>query len=467
MNEFRIEKDSLGEVNVPIDSYWGAQTQRSIENFPFESAAHIPFPQEFIWALGIVKKACAKVNEDLDLVPSEIAKAIIEATQEVIDGKFNDQFPLIIWQTGSGTQTNMNVNEVVANRANEIVGGVIGSNKPVHPNDHVNRSQSSNDVIPTAMHVSAVSSITHSLIPSLIFLKDALKTKQDEYTTVIKTGRTHLQDATPISFGQVFSGYVTQLEKGIKRVENSLPHLYELALGGTAVGTGLNTHPEFAECAIKEIAKLTKLPFVSGQNKFEGLAAHDAVVETSGTLRVVAVSLMKIANDIRWLGSGPRTGLGELILPRNEPGSSIMPGKVNPTQAESVTQVVAQIIGNDVTIGFAGSQGNFELNVFKPVMIYNLLQSIQLLSNVARNFAQKCISGLAVDEAKIKSDLEQNLMLVTSLTPIIGYEKAASVAQEAFSSHKTLKEVLLARKLLSEKEIDNALDPSKMISPRE
>ncbi|PWI48479.1 fumarate hydratase, class II [Candidatus Heimdallarchaeota archaeon B3_Heim] len=466
MTEFRIEKDSLGEVRVPKGSYWGAQTQRSIENFPFESSAHIPFPQEFIRALGIVKRACAEVNKDLGLITSEIAQSIIKAAQEVIDGNFSDQFPLMIFQTGSGTQTNMNINEVIANRANEIMGGVVGSNRPVHPNDHVNRSQSSNDVIPTAMHISAVNLILFSLIPSLKMLKDALKRKQEEFRDIVKTGRTHLQDATPITFGQVFSGYVTQIEKGIKRVENALPHLYELALGGTAVGTGLNTHPEFAKRVASEIAKFTEIHFITGDNKFEGLAAHDAIVETSGLLRVVAVSLMKIANDIRWLGSGPMNGLGELILPINEPGSSIMPGKVNPTQSESVTQVVAQVIGNDVAIGFAGSQGNFELNVFKPIMIYNLLQSIQLLSNVSRNFAKNCISGLAVNETRIKEDLEQNLMLITGLTPLIGYEKAAAVAHEAYNTNKTLKEVLLARKVLSEEEIDAALDPSQMISPR-
>ncbi len=466
MTKFRVEKDSIGKVQVPKDCYWGAQTQRSIENFPFESAAHIPFPQEFIKALGIVKKACADVNRELGIIPAEIAKIIIQAAQEVIDGELNDQFPLMIWQTGSGTQTNMNMNEVIANRSNEILGSPKGANKPIHPNDHVNRSQSSNDVIPTAMHLVAVSSITHDLIPSLKVLRDALQKKEEEYADIIKTGRTHNQDATPISFGQVFSGYRTQIEKGIKRVENSLSNLYELALGGSAVGTGLNTHPKFAKRVAKVISELTNLPFITGGNKFEGIAAHDAIVEMSGALRVIAVSLMKIANDIRWLGSGPRNGLGELILPMNEPGSSIMPGKVNPTQAESVTQVVAQVIGNDATIGFAGSQGSMELNVFKPVMIYNLLQSIYLLSNVSKNFAQKCISGLIVNEGKVKADLEKNLTLVTSLTPLIGYEMASTVAHEAYKTQKTLKEVLLAKKLLSENEIDNALDPSKMISPK-
>ncbi len=466
MTEYRKEKDSLGEVKVPKDRYYGAQTQRSIENFPFESSAHVSFPLEFIKALGIVKQTCAHVNRDLGLIPSDIANAIITAAQEVIDGKFNDQFPLIIWQTGSGTQTNMNVNEVIANRANELLGAEIGSYKPVHPNDHVNRSQSSNDVIPTAMHISAAVLIENSLIPSLKLLREKLQEKQEIYSSVIKTGRTHLQDATPVSFGQVFSSYVTQIEKGLKRIESSLVNMYELALGGSAVGTGLNTHPEFAKRTASLIAKETRIPFITGLNKFEGLAAHDAIVEMSGALRVVAVSLMKIANDIRWMGSGPRAGLGELILPMNEPGSSIMPGKVNPTQAESVIQVVAQVIGNDSTIGFAGSQGNMELNVLKPVIIYNLLQSIQLLSNVSRNFAQNCISGITVNEEKVKRDLEQNLMLITNLTPILGYEKAAAVAHEAFISNKSLKEVLLAKNLLSEEEIDKALDPSKMITPQ-
>ncbi|MHA1541665.1 MAG: class II fumarate hydratase, partial [Candidatus Hodarchaeales archaeon] len=442
-----------------------AQTQRSITNFPFTSAGHIQFPIEVIRALGIVKRACAEVNLDLGMLPEKVANSIVKASQEVIDGKLNDEFPLVIWQTGSGTQTNMNASEVISNRAIELLGGKIGTKSPVHPNDHVNRSQSSNDVIPTVMHVSAVEAITHSLIPALHHLKTVLNEKVNEFKDIVKTGRTHLMDATPITLGQEFSAYVTQIANGIVRIENSLPHLYEIALGGTAVGTGLNSHPMFAEKVADRISRITKLPFKSGRNKFEGIAAHDAIVEASGAIRVVAASLMKIANDIRWLASGPRTGLGELILPVNEPGSSIMPGKVNPTQSESVTQVVAQVLGNDVTIAFAGSQGNFELNVFKPVMIYNLLQSITLISNVSVNFADKCIKGIKVNKSQIKENLDKNLMLVTRLTPLIGYEQAAAIAHEAFEKNLTLKEVLLSKNLLSSEKIDEALDPSKMISP--
>jgi fumarate hydratase class II len=465
MSDYRIESDSLGEVKIPKNRYWGAQTQRSIENFPFNTVAHIKFPLIMIHSLGIIKQACAEVNAELNLIPKEIVNSISEASREVTAGNFDDDFPLVIWQTGSGTQTNMNVNEVIANRAIEILGGKIGSKIPIHPNNHVNKSQSSNDVIPTAMHISAVTSIKEQLLPSLNHLKHALQEKAAEYSDIIKVGRTHLQDATPVTLGQEFSGYVTQIEKGIDRVNKTLPNLYEIALGGTAVGTGLNSHPKFAIKVANRIAELTGYPFETGKNKFEGIAAHDAIVEVSGACRVVAVSLMKIANDIRWMGSGPRSGLGELILPPNEPGSSIMPGKVNPTQAESVTQVVAQVLGNDVTIGFAGSQGNFELNVFKPVMIYNLLQSIQLLSDASKNFANLCISRLLVNKEKIQQDLEKNLMLVTKLTPLVGYEKAAEIAQEAYEQNLTLKEVILKHKLLSEEEIDEILDPKGMISP--
>jgi fumarate hydratase class II len=466
MNGFRLETDSLGQVKVPENKLWGAQTQRSIDNFPFNSAAHITFPDEFIRALGIVKRACAEVNNELDLIPSEIVDPLVQAAQEVIDGIHNDEFPLVIWQTGSGTQTNMNVNEVISNRAIEILGGKIGTKEPIHPNNHVNRSQSSNDVIPTVMHISAVESIDHKLLPALNHLLKILKEKQEEFKDIVKTGRTHLMDATPVTLGQEFSAYVTQITNGITRIKNTFPHLYELALGGTAVGTGLNSHPEFAERVANRITQLTNLPFKNGSNKFEGLAAHDAIVEASGALKVIAVSLMKIANDIRWLGSGPRNGIGELILPVNEPGSSVMPGKTNPTQPESVIQVVSQILGNDVTISFAGSQGNFELNVFKPVMIYNLLQSIYLLSDVAINFADRCIKDLKVNEEKIKTDLEKNLMLVTRLSPIIGYENAAAVAHEAYVTGKTLKEVVLEKGFISDEEIINkALDPKKMISP--
>ncbi|MFX1535376.1 MAG: class II fumarate hydratase [Promethearchaeota archaeon] len=461
-NNMRIESDSMGEVKVPKDRYWGAQTQRSIQNFPIGSER---FPKEFIRALGIVKRACAEVNRDLGKLPTKIADPIISAGQEIIDGKLDDHFPLVVWQTGSGTQTNMNANEVIANRAIELMGGKIGSKDPIHPNDHVNQSQSSNDVIPTAMHISATERIVHQLIPSLQHLLHTLKDKQNEFEDIIKTGRTHLQDATPITLGQEFSGYITQIKHGISRIEKTLDNLYELAIGGTAVGTGLNTHPEFSERVAKRIAELTNLPFQSGENKFEGLAAHDAIVEASGAIKTVAVSLMKIANDIRWLGSGPRCGLGELILPANEPGSSIMPGKVNPTQPEAVTQVVAQVLGNDVTIAFAGSQGNFELNVFKPVMIFNLLQSIQLVADVTTSFADRCVKDLKANEKKIKEYLDQSLMLVTALSPKIGYDQAAKVAKEAFEKGKTLKTVLIEKKLMNEAEIDEILDPRKMIAP--
>lgn len=464
MTNTRIEFDSMGKVEVPANKYWGAQTQRSIENFPIGSEKL--GTRDFIRALGIVKLAAAHINYELDLLDSNLKEAIVNAAQDVIDGKMDDNFPLVVWQTGSGTQSNMNANEVISNRAIEILGGKIGSKEPVHPNDHVNKSQSSNDSIPTAMNISSVEKIKHQLIPSLNYLLEGLTKKQKEFESIIKIGRTHLQDATPVTLGQEFSGYATQIKNGIQRIESTLPHLYELALGGTAVGTGLNSHPEYAERVSKKIAEITGLPFVSAENKFEALAAHDAIVAASSAVKVVAVSLMKIANDIRWLGSGPRSGLGELLLPENEPGSSIMPGKINPTQSEAVTQVVAQVIGNDVTISFSGSQGNFELNVFKPVMIYNLLQSIQLVSDVSRSFRDRCINGLKPNLPKIKDLLEKSLMLVTALTPKIGYDNAAKVAKEAHKSGSTLKEILLSKKLLTEEEIDKALDPSKMISPK-
>ena len=460
--QFRKESDSFGEINVPADKYYGAQTQRSKENFPIGNEH---FPREFIRALGIIKKAAAIVNNELGLIDSKLKDAIVNAADEVIEGKFDDNFPLVVWQTGSGTQTNMNANEVISNRAIEMLGGVKGSKKPVHPNDHVNKSQSSNDAIPTAMHISAVEQIVHHLIPSLQYLAEGLEKKQKEFENVVKIGRTHLQDATPVTLGQEFSGYVTQIRHGIKRMENCLPFLYQLALGGTAVGTGLNSHEEYAPKVAKKIAELTKLPFVTGENKFEGLAAHDAMVETSGAIKTVAVSLMKIANDIRWMGSGPRSGIGELILPENEPGSSIMPGKVNPTQAEAVTQVVAQVFGNDTTISFAGSQGNFELNVFKPVIIFNLLQSIQLVADVSRSFRDRMVDGIQANTKVINSLLERSLMLVTALTPKIGYDTAAKVAHEAHVSGRTLREVLLEKKLLTDEDITKLLDPSKMVHP--
>ncbi|MHA2337830.1 MAG: class II fumarate hydratase [Candidatus Hodarchaeales archaeon] len=462
MENFREESDSMGTIKVPVSKFWGAQTQRSIENFPVGNER---FPSIFIKALALVKRASAEVNKDLRRIDGKIADAIIRAAQEVVEGKFNENFPLVVWQTGSGTQTNMNANEVIANRAIEILGGQIGSKNPVHPNDHVNKSQSSNDVIPGAMHISSVFMIVEHLLPALKYLHEKLVNKQDEFISIVKIGRTHLQDATPVTLGQEFSGYATQIKRGITRVEKSLDSLYELALGGTAVGTGLNSHPEFADRVAKRVNELTNLPFRSGENKFEGLAAHDAIVEASGAVRTVAVSLMKIANDIRWLASGPRAGLGELIIPANEPGSSIMPGKINPTQSESVTQVVAQILGNDVTIAFSGSQGNFELNVFKPVMIFNLLQSIQLLGDVARNFTDKCVIGIEVNKDRVQELLNKSLMLVTALTPRIGYDKAAWVAKKAYEENKTLKEILIENDLIPENEIDNALDPGNMTNP--
>lgn len=462
MSEFRIETDSLGDVKVLKKHYWGAQTQRSIINFHFESAGKIKFPIEFIRALGIIKTACAQTNKELDLISPDIADLIIRASKEVTDGKFNNEFPLVIWQTGSGTQTNMNANEVIANRAIELAGGQMGSKTPVHPNDHVNKCQSSNDVIPSAMHISAVDQINSRLIPALNQLLETLIEKQNDYQNIVKSGRTHLQDASPITLGQEFSGYSTQIKKGINRIKTTLPNLYELALGGTAVGTGLNSHPKFANLVAKNISNLTGFPFITGSNKFEGIAAHDAIVEVSGALRVVAVSLMKIANDIRWLGSN---SIGELILPVNEPGSSIMPGKINPTQAESVTQVVAQVIGNDATIAFAGSQGNFELNTFKPVMIYSLLQSISILTNVSTNFTEYCLKGIKVNHSKIREGLEKNLMLATKLCPLIGYEKTAKLVQEAHETEKTIKEIVLEKKIFNQNEIDTILDPKKMISP--
>lgn len=458
----RTESDSIGSIEVPTNRYWGAQTQRSLQNFPIGSEK---FPSEFVQALGLVKRACAETNAQLGLLPQHLAETIAAAAQEVADGKLNDHFPLVVWQTGSGTQTNMNANEVISNRSIEMLGGVMGSKEPVHPNDHVNRSQSSNDVIPTVMHVAAVTAVTLNLIPSLTFLAEGLEAKEVEFAGVVKTGRTHLQDATPVRLGQEFSGYASQVRKGVKRIEEALDSLYELALGGSAVGTGLNTHEEWSEEVARAIARLTNQPFRSAMNKFEAMAAHDAIVEMSGALKVVAVGLMKIANDIRWLGSGPRTGIGELILPANEPGSSIMPGKVNPTQAEAVTQVAVQVMGNDTTIGVAGSQGNFELNVYKPVMIYNLLQSIQLLADVARSFRTRCVDGIRPNEEVIKRNVSQSLMLVTALSPLVGYDKAAWVAKTAYQTGKTLKQVVLEANLLSEAEVDAALDPAKMTQP--
>ncbi|MBV8802441.1 MAG: class II fumarate hydratase [Gammaproteobacteria bacterium] len=455
----RIESDSMGQVEVPAEVYWGAQTQRSIHHF---AIGQNTMPEELIRAFAILKKAAAITNHQLGLLPEDKMKLIVAAADEIIAGKFKNQFPLRIWQTGSGTQTNMNVNEVIANRAIEMAGGMLGSKKPIHPNDDVNRSQSSNDTFPTAMHIAAVETITHQLIPSIKQLRDALQAKQTKFANLVKIGRTHLQDAVPLTLGQEFSGYVAQLDAAIKNIEATLTGLYELALGGTAVGTGLNAHPQFAKLVAEQIAQLTELPFITAPNKFAALAGHDAIVFASGALKTLACSLMKIANDIRWLGSGPRAGLGELVLPENEPGSSIMPGKVNPTQCEALTMVCVQVMGNDAAIGFAGSQGNFELNVFKPVMIYNLLHSITLLSDSMKMFREFCIDGLEADENRITQSVNNSLMLVTALAPKIGYDKSAEIAHKAWHENTSLLEACLALGYLSEQEFKEWVKPELM-----
>jgi fumarate hydratase, class II len=463
-NKTRTETDSMGAIEVPSDRYWGAQTERSLLHF---NIGNDIMPRELIRAFGILKQAAAKVNQDLGLLPAEKAKLIIQAADEVIEGRLDDHFPLHIWQTGSGTQTNMNANEVLSNRAIELAGGVMGSKKPIHPNDDVNMSQSSNDTFPGAMHIAAVEVIHHRLLPAVKELRDALAAKSEEFKDVIKIGRTHLMDAVPLTLGQEFSGYVAQLDQDLKRIGEALPDLYELALGGTAVGTGLNSHKEFAHRVAKEIASLTGLPFVSAPNKFAALAAHDAVVAASGALRTLACSLMKIANDIRWLGSGPRTGLAELILPENEPGSSIMPGKVNPTQSEAMTMVCVQVIGNDTAVGVAGTQGNFELNVFKPVMIHNLLHSVRLLTDSCHSFKVYCVDGLRINHDQIHHHLKNSLMLVTALSPKIGYDNAAKVAKKAHAEGKTLRQVAIEMGLLSGEDFDKTVRPEKMIGPDE
>ncbi len=461
--EFRVETDSMGGVKVPSDKYYGAQTARSLMNFKIGSER---FPRELIRALGILKKAAALTNKGLDILPEDKADLIVKAADEVIEGKLDDNFPLVVWQTGSGTQTNMNANEVISNRAIELAGGQIGSKKPVHPNDDVNKAQSSNDTFPTAMHIAAVEEIHRRLIPMVTKLKDALKEKSDEFKGIIKIGRTHLMDATPLTLGQEFSGYVQQLTNGLERINDSLSRLYELALGGTAVGTGLNTHPEFAVKAAEKIAELTGKPFKSARNKFEALAAHDALVEFSGVLKTIAASLMKIANDVRWLGSGPRAGIGELLLPENEPGSSIMPGKVNPTQSEAMTMVCVQVFGNDTTINFAGASGNFELNVFKPVIIYNVLQSIRLISDACESFTDNCVVGILPNERNINKHLNDSLMLVTALNPHIGYDNAAKIAKKAHKENKTLKEAAVELDILTAEKFDEIVKPEKMIGPK-
>jgi fumarate hydratase class II len=459
----RTETDSMGEIQVPNDRYWGAQTQRSLHHFDIGADV---MPRELIRALGILKKAAALTNHSLQKLSAEQLELISQAADEVISGKLDDHFPLRIWQTGSGTQTNMNTNEVISNRAIELAGGQLGSKKPIHPNDHVNMSQSSNDTFPTAMHIAAAESIVHRLLPAVQELKQALEEKQQAFAHIIKIGRTHLQDAVPMTLGQEFSGYVAQLEADIRRIENTLPDLYELALGGTAVGTGLNAPVGFDKRVAEEIAKATSLPFVTAPNKFAALASHDAMVMASGALRTLACSLMKIANDIRWLASGPRAGIGELILPENEPGSSIMPGKVNPTQCEAMTMVCAQVMGNDTAISFAGSQGNFELNVFKPVMIHNLLHSVRLLSDSCRSFTEFAIHGLQADEKRIATYVADSLMLVTALSPVIGYDKAAKIAHHAHHHGTSLKEACLALQYLSAEDFDKAVKPEDMIAPR-
>ncbi|GAN02812.1 fumarate hydratase [Mucor ambiguus] len=462
LQKFRAERDTFGDLQVPADRYWGAQTQRSLQNFDI-GGEHERMPEPLIRAFGVLKKAAATVNMTYGM-DTTVGEAIQKAADEVIDGSLIDHFPLVVWQTGSGTQTNMNVNEVISNRAIELLGGELGSKTPVHPNDHVNMSQSSNDTFPTAMHVAAVVEITHRLIPALNTLRDALDAKSKEFEHIIKIGRTHLQDATPLTLGQEFSGYTQQLTYGIARVEGTLERLYNLAQGGTAVGTGLNTRKGFDVKVAEAISNITGLPFKTAPNKFEALAAHDAVVEAHGAINTVACSLMKIANDIRYLGSGPRCGLGELSLPENEPGSSIMPGKVNPTQCEAMTMVCAQVIGNNTAVSVAGSNGQFELNVFKPVMIKNLIQSIRLVSDASTSFTKNCVVGIQANEKKINSIMNESLMLVTALNPHIGYDKAAKCAKKAHKEGTTLKEAALSLGYLTSEEFDQWVRPENMIS---
>ncbi|MEW6411378.1 MAG: class II fumarate hydratase [Candidatus Zixiibacteriota bacterium] len=461
--EYRVETDTMGEIKVPADKYYGAQTARSLMNFRIGGER---MPRELIRAFGILKKAAAQVNMQLGTLPKEKGDLIVKAADEVIEGKLDDHFPLVIWQTGSGTQTNMNVNEVVANRAIEMAGGQLGSKKPVHPNDDVNKAQSSNDTFPTAMHIAAVEEIHRRLIPMVTQLRDTLDKKSKDFKDIIKIGRTHLMDAVPLTLGQEFSGYVEALSLGLVRINECLQRLYPLALGGTAVGTGLNTHPEFAVKSAAQIAKLTGKKFVTAPNKFEALAAHDAIVEASGVMKTLACSLMKMANDVRWLASGPRCGIGEIAIPENEPGSSIMPGKVNPTQPEAMTMVCAQVIGNDVAVNIGGASGNFELNVFKPVMIYNLLQSIRLIADACEMFNENCAVGIEPNKANIKRFLDNSLMLVTALNPHVGYDNAAKIAKKAHADGSTLKEAAVALGLLTEKEFDEKVRPEKMIGPK-
>lgn len=463
MTKTRIETDSMGEIAVPSDKYWGAQTERSLHHF---AIGHDIIPREVIHALALLKKAAAMTNRELGKLSKDKAELIIKAAEEVSNGTLDAHFPLHVWQTGSGTQTNMNVNEVISNRAIEMAGGVLGSKSPIHPNDDVNMSQSSNDTFPTAMHIATVVAFKHKLQPALNKLREGLNEKMHEFIDIIKIGRTHLQDAVPLTLGQEFSGYVAQLDACILRVEHVLPELYELALGGTAVGTGLNTHPHFAEKAAKHIAKITGLPFVSAPNKFAALASHEPLVMAHSVLKSMATALMKIANDLRWLGSGPRCGLGELILPENEPGSSIMPGKVNPTQAEAMTMVCAQVIGNDTTVAVAASQGNFELNVFKPVIIFNVMHSLNLIADTCLSFQTFCVEGLKANRPMIDKYLNHSLMLVTALNQHIGYDKAAKIAKTAYADNLSLQEAAVKLGFLTVAEFDEYVKPKEMLAPR-
>ncbi|MBC7473256.1 MAG: class II fumarate hydratase [Candidatus Sericytochromatia bacterium] len=461
--DYRIETDSMGEINVPTDKYYGAQTARSLMNFKIGGDR---FPREIIRALGIVKKAAAMTNNQLGTLTSEKSELMIKAADEVISGTLDDHFPLVVWQTGSGTQSNMNANEVISNRAIQLSGGEMGSKKPIHPNDDVNKAQSSNDTFPTAMHIAAAEQINKKLIPMVKQLRDTLSNKSKEFDNIIKIGRTHLMDAVPLTLGQEFSGYVHQLDKNIERINLVLTDLYELALGGTAVGTGLNTHPEFAVRSAKNIADITGLPFITAPNKFEALAAHDAIVFASGALKTLAASLMKIANDVRWLASGPRCGLFEISIPENEPGSSIMPGKVNPTQSEAMTMVCAQVMGNDVAINIGGMSGNFELNVFKPVIIFNLLNSIRLLADACDSFNEHCAVGIEANKENIANFVNNSLMLVTALNPVIGYDNAAKVAKKAFKENISLKEAAVNLGLLTGEKYDEFVKPELMVNKK-